>query len=160
MKTPYLIQRLTRPILFSDEERSKSVKFPVGAGKSGNNEARKLVKFFCVHDYMGSAEFEFGTVPSFYERMARLATDDLLDRWRLDLARPVYVIGRGSDRSLINEYIVGIAENKYRLKERSRFLDTNSAVGWLDIENDYAFFVDKKMYIHFARYWGVNWGHK
>jgi hypothetical protein len=63
MKETWLIQRLSKPVF---EEK---VRFMLGGGHGLTKEARQILRGAFQFEYMGSAEFEFGSVPDALERI-------------------------------------------------------------------------------------------
>jgi hypothetical protein len=132
MKKPYLIQRG----IFKD------VKGPI----TGIDQ---LISF----DYMGSAEFEWGSMPKSLKVMCKEA--DLFEVYPTGFQRMdgvgVFIICKPVDKDTVMGYVEKLALNMYRLKEFSYFpeaLEPKHSYDridfWWDIQNQYMFCLGKK----------------
>lgn len=141
-------------------ESGFNIKF--GVGKDGSNESRKLLKNFLHFEYMGSAEFEFGAIPSWFVDMAKKASVGNLDRWIVYYGKEkFYVIGQSDLKEEITEQIELLILDQYRLKERSRideYLERNQyckTTGWICLDNPYMFSVDERIINYMCTFWGI-----
>lgn len=134
MEQPYLIQR----------GRLRDISSPI----TGIDQ---IVAF----DYMGSAEFEFGALPKSLKKFTIVA--DNLKIYETEIEdykkEKIYIISSGnSDFGKINNFILQISLNKYRLKEYSRLFESLNNLSndymyidfWWDIENNYMFVIGKE----------------
>jgi len=135
MKTPYLLQRI-----------------------GYNGDSKKL-----EYDYMGSAEFEFGSIPKVYREMVKDAEQFVMkaavsaDGKSIVSANGfgLFYIGRKSEYEEVMKFLPDLLSGKTRLKERSELPDQytdpedfrgrkywredrySSNTGVLDIDNGY-----------------------
>lgn len=150
MATSQLIQRLAHPI-------GGPKPYAKGLGKTGDVDK---VNEFCIHDYMGAAEFEYGALGSTYKELRKLAVANKLYHWQLTVADgkiKVYVLGNVDEKTDINQLIVGLSNNEVRTKEYTDFptprYGAQRIIGWLDIENYFMFFVDRPMFEEFVKFY-------
>lgn len=113
MKNSWLVQRL-------EPQFEPRADFEFGAGIGGSNESRKLVKHFCRFEYMGSAEFEFGTIPDAFEKLGKEAAD-LTAMVMAVNRRQVFVICYKSMVDQVKDRILALSSDTLRLKEWSYF---------------------------------------
>ena len=124
MEVPYLIQRAS----FCHRENSKGID--------------SIVRF----DYMGSSEFEWGALPKSLKAI-RANISDYVHSVVDIKGKPISVYCGSSQVSEIKEYLIGLSENKFRLKEFSGFnnyINDNEMKYsrfdlWWDIENHLIF---------------------
>jgi hypothetical protein len=165
----WLIQRLVSP-------RANEIhSFGGGYAYGGlSEEARALTHTCFDFDYMGAAEFEFGAVPEALSLIWRRQVESrsTYSGWTmsLDVSAPgdgavmrealytvsaeVYVIAPQEWTTEIEERIVTWSGEGWKsdLKEPTRLLSTlvfpekTATKGWLELDNGFFFFVDKKMY--------------
>jgi hypothetical protein len=157
----HLVQRLREPINYENV-------FAFGGGyKNGglSDEAFNLLKGVFSFDYMGAAEYEFGAVPKCLKAIAEMR--QAYDKWEITVNKtPIYVIGPAPLKEEIIERIIYIANNKGYIKCGC---DLNSAVGlnkycakdkcrtigYLELDNNFAFFTKKETSDDFAKLLGI-----
>jgi hypothetical protein len=175
----HLIQRLEKPLeseskLFNDLR--DSLAFGGGLVNGGlNNDAMKLLRPVFRFDYMGSAEFEFGAVPQTLASIFEYSKRRLLKKpeavvGNVKLKKPVYYICRKEDEKEVIERIeiLGIkgdlgdkGGNKISLKESCNLKeslnreDWSQAVGWIELDNDFMFFIDEEMFNKTLKLFGL-----
>ena len=173
----YPIQRLKAPYGING--------FAFGGGLHNgglSDEAMELLSAVFSFDYMGAAEFEFGSVPaalsviaedvkhyeatSFALPLSEVAKNRRDDRTEAPEGEAViYVISRNSWTSEIHERIRGWAAEAYSgdLKEQPRLSSTlrpsrewdTKVQGWLELSNAFFFFADKEMWEQTATLFGI-----
>lgn len=132
------------------------------------------------YDYMGSAEFEWGAVPKSLERMAnkqkslvtgQVTVNAKATLWAKSKSKIVETNGtviyvcQASFESNVREWISKFAnstENTFFTKESVNLAESlvgneyhKDTVGWHDLNNDYVFFTDNKMYLGFCELFGI-----
>ena len=160
----YLIQRLKKP--FKETPNSlntallSALSFGGGLKNGGlSDEAMSLISPLMRFDYMGSAEFEWGAIPNFFKNIAKKIST--YTAWQLEVNKhKVYVVGETELMEAINYRIGQIADpykHKLFFKESPQFnIAVNNAascvpietdtVGWLELDNEFMFFVDEQMF--------------
>ena len=152
-RQPYLVQRLNKPI-------GQANPWSFGGGKINggiDKEAMKLITKVLSFDYMGSAEFEWGAVPTALEALNN--KENVIAFQLGGCNMPVYVICLSKDKEDVMTWIQNAAIGIHgQMKE---YLDFKSALnkekyvdslGWLKIEDDrscespFIFFIDENMY--------------
>lgn len=152
-REPYLIQRLKKPT-------NNAAINPFSFGGAGlvnggfNKEALKLLNPIFSFDYMGAAEFEWGAVPESLKRIFDRKEEYI--GLKIDL---MYVICINQDDYVIEltKHIKGFASGK-QLSKTKEYVGAdlqNDICGWLDIDNDYFFFTDKKMFNSISHLFGI-----
>lgn len=150
----YYVQRLLKPVNYISP-------FAFGGGLINggiNKEAFQLIKKVMDFDYMGSAEFEWGAVPTALQVLneaPELATFAL----RIDAVERIWGICLPDDKEEVMKWVADASKGEHgQLKERLGFKEALAgeqyaeAVGWLKIEEDkkckspFMFFIDKQMY--------------
>jgi hypothetical protein len=106
----------------------------------------------CYYDYMGAAEYEFGSVPTSLARMRRTCAEDIMVIWELDVA-PRGGWKQGDDKLyalVAPSYVKSLEKGAQSLTDGIRrvmnaggckmapMFDADFA-GWHDIENDIFF---------------------
>lgn len=133
LSTPYLIQR----------------------AKFKDNPNRVGIDGILEFDYMGSAEFEWGALPKSLKRIREIGGEYEVAELTLSNGKIVQAFRLSAVAEEINEFILGLANNKYHLKEFSDF-DTwisdnprwqNQTDFWWDIENDYMFWKKDEIFL-------------
>lgn len=135
MKTPYLIQRAN----FVNCKSRKS---------------KKGIDSILRFDYMGSAEFEFGSLPKSLKRIRATINDYTVDRITIN-GNPVNIFCKSDDLNDVVAFLNMLSETEYpRMKEQPRFYnylkgekskyESFNIDHWWDIENDFMFWRDKK----------------
>lgn len=157
MKTTWLIQRLKpRP---ATPFMAKVEQVFGGGALQLKPDAWKLVQNIFGIEYMGAAEFEFGSLPKSWQALAADAKE--LGPFELRLhahpETPVYVLCRKKQREDVINILTELALDKLRLKERAYFkevLDPKNkeqefpitTCGWYELNNGFFFFLDKEMW--------------
>lgn len=156
MVATYLIQRLQTPI-----GAANPFSFGGGLHNGGlSDNAMKLLMGIFSFDYMGAAEFEWGAVPRALHFIAERAEAGSLVTGKLD--GPVYYVCPVSYQKDVIERITNLRtdEYKFRLKEHcglQAYFSPNhkrsifTTLGWLELDNGFAFFVDIEMYKKFCK---------
>ena len=137
MKNTYLIQRL----------KKSEVPFKGGA---------KILENIWRLDYMGSAEFEFWVIPRTLQNIIRYCAKGDASNSKLRLKKDVYYICEKKDEPGVVKVIKKLSKNEYgyfHLKEfcglEENLKGEKSAqkyAGWIELNNEFMFFVDKEMY--------------
>ncbi len=155
-KQPFLIQRLEPPKNFTD-----LLSFGGGLKDGGlSPEAMAITKSIFTFDYMGSAEFEWGSIPHALSYIYKYHKDylgfTLTCETKERNSTEVYLICNSSDYKEISTWLISKAYNEYdpklHTKERVGLQNVinktahRKACGWLDIDNHFFFFTDKEMY--------------
>src|SRR5687767_3353849 len=146
MNKPYLIQRLKKPLGVENP-------YSFGGGRINggiNKESMKLINQVFSFDYMGSAEFEWGAVPT---ALAALMNGNTIT---FSLHNAIWVICLENDKEEVRKWILDASVGKHgHLKEHLGFKEALSKekyadyLGWLKIEDDrfctnpFMFFIDK-----------------
>jgi hypothetical protein len=172
MKRSWLIQRMQKPT-------GKVNPFSFGGGGSGfHPDVSDQLKDVCSWDYMGAAEYEFGSTAKAFNRMI-LAKKKLkaglfkvpykYDRraWGSDPAKQFegdgkvfYICPKKAIKEIQTriakwaiDYEYGDTRDQVKLDE-ALANDTGpyrpSCCGWFDIDNDFMFFTDEKMWREFC----------
>lgn len=148
----YLVQRLEKAVNYANP-------FSLGGGyKNGwlTGEGMKMLSGLFSFAYMGAAEYEFGAVATFFHELAKNIKE--YRRWELNInGTPIYVIGQDGLIESINDRLIAISKHKsgyikcgcnldsavglskYSPKEKCK------TIGWLELDNIFAFFTDKKV---------------
>ena len=167
MKSTYLVQRLQKP--YPGCENNPFV-FGGGLCRGGMNEtAYKLLNQIFRFDYMGSAEFEFGAVPTSIGKIVDYfnAGNGVTGEMKV-CGIPVYYLCFKGNENEVKERIKELGTNprKYRTKESIFFDEALAArvpanvvpekkdkykfyldyIGWLELDNDFMFFLDKEAF--------------
>lgn len=166
----WLIQRLQKPY-----KRENPFAFGGGLENGGlSKEAMELLKKIFRFDYMGSAEFEFGSVPQALQKIAKESKDLVAfevevktkaenGKWRDQtlLDKPVeavvYVICHKKYKDEVEKRIkkwaqqepYGETKEGINLNRTIRTIEdkyNNNAFGWLELDNGFMFFTDKEMF--------------
>lgn len=159
LNTTWLVQRLLKPI---NSNHDNPFAFGGGLKNGGLSEnAMKLLRPIFSFDYMGSAEFEFGAIPTFFKEVAENIKQ--YSTWEISIKTiPIYVIGRTSLKGYISNRILELSKNNgYSLKEYSGIADAidgeNKAItGWLELDNNFMFFIDKPTFEKTASLFELN----
>ena len=166
----WLVQRLERP--FKDVKApapSSKYRDALLAGGDVPAEFTAMRGGILRFDYMGSSEFEFGAIPRALHEMARTASafksttitipKGEIDRGMRGASGPtrdgmVYLLARPEHRAHAEALIRETARDRFkpRLKEipyLGRALcegDEAHTAGWLELDNLFWFFTDKRMH--------------
>lgn len=173
MINSYLIQRLHKPhtfkiggIVIGDNP------FSFGGGlKNGglSNDAMKILRTIFTFDYMGSAEFEWGAVPEALRFIAEQSEKSNIVTGELNIINEykVYYVSPKEYEEEVKTRIYKLMEDEYKnfhLKERcglNKYFTSDNEwdkrnVGWLELDNGFAFFVDKEMFDNFKKILNLN----
>ena len=167
----WLIQRLQKPSTWNIAGKEIDNPFSFGGGlKNGglSDGAMDLIRGIFSFDYMGSAEFEFGAVPQALSFIAKQATKKNLVASSVSVGKDetVYYITPAEWEDGVIGRIKELRKKwggNIRLKHGcglDSYFDNDSEyakrnVGWLELDNGFAFFVDKEMFIKFSALMGV-----
>jgi hypothetical protein len=176
----YLIQRLEKP-----RGGFLAGAFSFGGGmKNGglSDEAMGLLQGIFSFDYMGSSEFEWGSVPYALSQIAGDIEGYETFEVEVDLSKvpahwkrkgelgegfkDVYVIAQKGDREEYTKRILKWASEAYNsgMKETTHLARTlrpveewdNDVQGWLDVSNGVFFFTDFDMFMNTAKLFGLD----
>lgn len=161
MKNVYLVQRLKKP-------QGQINPFVFGGGlKNGglSDEAMKLLKNILSFDYMGSAEFEWGAVPTAFKSLVKSKPIQFI----INETKPIYCICPPVIENDVHKWVAdasngihGYLKEHLGLKEAlngEKYADTK---GWIKIEDDdrceepFMFFIDKEMFENVCKLFGIN----
>jgi hypothetical protein len=169
MIKPYLVQRMNLPYSREVSKIAPSLAanlFVLVDGRFRKEMWGILYSIF-RYDYMGSAEFEFGAVPKSLVRMISLGAGNTskvltlscqVRNWKLaassSQAINIGYICKKEDEPDVRNLLCTLALDDWcGLKEPLAFrynlakLDGGfKTVGWHDIENDFMFFIDQRMF--------------
>ncbi|MBT4376649.1 hypothetical protein HOD29_04710 [archaeon] len=160
MKNTYLIQRLSKPTGFVNP-------FSFGGGLVNgglSDEAMDLVKDIWDFDYMGSAQFEMGKVPTSLHNIANYSVDNKAYANKIGLDKDVFYICHQDMAESVEKMIrkLAIDERSFGLQDPSFFKQSlkgekysDKLGGWLELNNHFMFFVDKEMYARTCGMFGV-----
>ena len=163
LKSTYLVQRLNA----SQGNYDNPFSFGGGLKNGGLSEdAMKLLRPIFSFDYMGSAEFEFGAIPKCFQSMANRIKEYSTHEIIIN-KMPVYIICETVNAELINERVKELAKNKIRCKDWTSFnqaLGLNKyskkedcrTIGWLELDNEFLFFVNKDAADKTAQIFGLS----
>ena len=173
MQRTYLIQRLQKPYEIKGNEDFKKWinSFSFGGGlKDGglSDEAMNLIKSIWRFDYMGSAEFEWGAVPESLSNIFKYCQKkNTVAGTITDFKKDIYYLCHEEVRQQVIDVIKELYKKdyNYQLKEpchlkrsieREDDCDAhNSALGWLELDNDFMFFIDKEMFEKTLELFGI-----
>lgn len=161
-KRTWLIQRLNRPY-----KNAKLNPFAFGGGyKNGglSDEAMDLLNDVFSFDYMGAAEFEWGAVPKSLHAMGQYAYNGNLEAKTYKVGdEEVYVFANVGYANNMQKFLDDLANRKVETKEATHFrwamgLEEGDyykktdcrTIGWLEIDNHFAFFTDRNVANNFA----------
>lgn len=168
MKKSWLIQRLRKPLVISGKEIGNPFAFGGGLKNGGlSNEAMKLLQDIFSFDYMGSAEFEFGAVPAAIQFLAKQSVEHNILTGQLTFGKgqTVFYICPKPYEEFVKKLIHDLKTMTpyVQLKEgcglKNYFESDHEyhkrTVGWLELDNGFAFFVDQGMFNKFCKLLGV-----
>jgi hypothetical protein len=169
MKSTWLIQRLQKP--HSWQIRGKEIDNPFSFGGGLHNgglsdNAMSLLRGIFSFDYMGSAEFEWGSVPRALQFMAEQAGRNNLIAASLHIkdGEVVYYIAPREYAPEVVNRIKLLRKDEISLKESCElkyyfdgFLGRprKDICGWLELDNGYMFFTDRNMYDQTCKLFGI-----
>lgn len=140
MSKPYLVQRLQVRTFGADQRKGVDREFEM--------------------DYMGSAEFEFGSLPKSLREMRKLGDANQKSMFEISFGKTTHTVfyyGPSEHlevaKDLFTDHLVCRYGKKYPLKERSEIQDAffnndetkNETVAWWDIDNNWIAFKSKKL---------------
>ena len=142
-----LIQRLRKP--------HKTIN-PFNNDITLPEQALKLTKNVFSCDYMGAAEFEWGAIPTSLKNIWDYCQHkEDFSVGKIDLEKTVYYLCRKAFEERVIERIKELQKIEWcyssRLKENPNFkeslkLKEPDTVGWLELDNDFIFFIDEEMF--------------
>ena len=179
------IQRLTKPLVRKGGEAvANPFSFGGGLRHGGlSEEALELLTPIMGFDYMGSSEFERGALPEALHKMANAgqlmafsmevetgAKSDGYDKNEADgaLKDTVFVLCPSPWREEVEKRIKKFAKKDDMRETRERVLLERSIrlrakgehepniLGWIEINNGYAFFIDEEMWRKTCAVFGVD----
>lgn len=181
MKDTWLIQRLRKP---AEDKPLNPFAFGMGGGRM-TPETRQAFKTAFEFDYMGSSEFEWGSVPEALEKIYNdrlsFVTGEVeipvqkikLDTWekqhyslKKDEKATIFIWCQPDHLKYAKELVLDLAmhERSNKLKERSmlryQYLEekdghNDNLGGWLEMDNGFFFFADQKMFRNTIAVFGV-----
>jgi len=121
MKRSYLIQRLLKPPTLPENKKDKlfSVMAFGGGLKNGglSDEAMKLLRKIFLFDYMGSAEFGWGTVPKALEKIVQLRDKYIATRAKVPYYYREWCFDKDAPKDRRGEVEIGVICQKSDLEE-------------------------------------------
>lgn len=158
MERTWLVQRLQAPL--GGKMAAGWNDFATMGGF--NKKAGELLAQVYNFDYMGSSEFEFGAIPKSFQRIANYSRKGDAVVGAVSLTRPVHYVCDRTMQKGVESIIQQLAQNKLRLQEPTFFeralAGDEFAVkykGWLELNNDFMFFVDGEMYDNTLNLFGI-----
>ena len=168
LKRTYLVQRLQTPLSF-EKIGLKDNPFTFGGGlKNGglSNDAMDVLRSIFSFDYMGSAEFEWGAIPQSLTNIVENLIHYSAHSIEINKV-PVYIICNTEQYDLVEQRVRELAvEQKLTLKEYCGLelciIDILKNrpyrfVGWLELNNDFMFFVDKEVFKNVVNLFLMEW---
>ena len=164
MEKTYLVQRLLEPIV---PRKNKLLDNPFSFGGGLVNggfseEAYSIVKQLWSFDYMGSSEFEWGAVPITMDKIAKYSSESRAKLGEIELKKPIFYLCESGTEKEVEQRISQIAQRKLKLKEPANldvYLDganfAQKYVGWLELNNGFMFFGDKKTFDNSLALFGI-----
>jgi len=176
------IQRLTKPRLRDGKPVANPFSFGGGYANGGlSDEAMEVLGPLCQFDYMGASEFEHGALPLALQAMAQnkklttFSTEVRVPKnknaFKHEAEGPcvdtVYVLCPEDWRDEVTERIEGFAKKEDMRKTRcavqlersirirAKGTTEPGALGWIEINNGYAFFIDEAMWKGFCEIFEV-----
>ena len=172
LESTYLVQRLKMPG-YGQKAENAEAEFKKGLfvdGEKLSSEAMSVFKSLWIWDFMGAAEFEFGSIPKSLRVLARsdfsiwevsvplssLTKPHLWGKQKYKTREEqeifFHVVGPAEYKEEINGVILEVCKGK-RLKERSYISDTiwidsdyrDEVRGWFEIDNGFFFFLDQNI---------------
>lgn len=168
MRNSWLVQRLNKPWIGHERLAAFGEAFQFGGGRRNgglSDEAMDLIRGIWSFDYMGASEYEWGAVPEGLNKMARaklvaFSFPGIPD----DDGSTVYVVCPEEMCQEVQERVAGWAAGEgpetrdfigidRTLRPESEWDGEN--VGWVELDNGFAFFTDKTMFEKTCRLFGV-----
>jgi hypothetical protein len=164
MNPTRLVQRLSpssKPVLGPNP-------FTFGCVRNGgfSDDAMQRLMHLCDFDYMGAAEYEFGSCPKALS--ALVAGDPVAFHLKIKKT-PVYVICRAAHRADMYQRLTDIALNKMKTRDGTYFdwvvrppkwlresveagrTTMPKVCGWLELDNGFMWFTNPDMFKGFAK---------
>ena len=160
LKESWLVQRLEKPRTGTGLATiANAFSFGGGLANGGlSKEGMAAINTIFSFDYMGSAEFEWGIVPSCLSFLAQNSNKLISKSMRIGEDKPtLYYICHTAHANQIEERLKLLATNPPRAQEsvdlaywytkgdKSKEDYKSRVVAWLDCSNGFLFFVDKEM---------------
>ena len=169
LRSTYLVQRLRKPYTGNTDN---PFNFGGGLLRGGmNEEGYRVLNQIFTFDYMGSAEFEFGIVPKAIDAIAKgfIEGNGVTGEIKIDGVPVYYLTHKNAEKETIRR-IEDLSKDPYvtkiRLKEWTNFDDAIAArngrlvnkrgldlamdcIGWIELDNNFMFFVDKEAFEKF-----------
>jgi hypothetical protein len=168
MRTSYLIQRLHKPV--NNAVMGNLVNaFSFGGGLVNgglSKDAMKILRDICSFDYMGSSEFEWGAVPAALQFIAEQAGNKniVVGELHFNTNEVVYWIAPKEYKKEVKNRIMQLRKDEYAWQKQEHcglkdYFDRTDEygernVGWIELDNGYAFFTDKDMAEKFFKLFG------
>jgi hypothetical protein len=171
LQSTYLVQRLGKPYKGNADN---PFNFGCGLKHGGMNaEAYDALNQIFTFDYMGAAEFEFGAVPKAIDAIAKGFGEGngVTGEIEIDGVSVYYLTHKHIEKET-QDRIRKLAQDPYkkqiRLKEWTLFGDAISVrngkltdarkddfvmnyIGWIELDNNFMFFVDKEAFEKFKQ---------
>ena len=154
MKRSWLIQRMKKPT-------GSFTNFAFGGGGSGfSEENAKGLSQICSWDYMGASEYEFGAPANSMNRMAS-NKDEFVANLINTVDGTVFYLCPNAIKDEVEQRITKWAGSEetgtrdtiylWEILHNVRTAYMRDCCGWFDIENDFMFFTDEKMWRSFSQ---------
>lgn len=175
MEKPWLVQRLQKPYKRQNviTNMINSLSFGGGLKHGGLSEDdMKLIQDIFRFDYMGSAEFEWGAIPTALNRIIKNHGDyiafEMLCNTKEGNSGTIYVICHHDICEGVKKWIEYKSydeyDKKYMTKEHVLLQNAindgggNRICGWLELDNGFFFFTNKEMFEKTRELFGVDLG--
>lgn len=171
MKPSYLIQRLNKPSTGGPLGPDNPFSFGGGLKNGGmSDEAMQYLRNIFSFDYMGATEFEWGVVPDAFQQIAKnldlYVTVEIEASSKSGNSKAVYIICPKTDIDEVVSRIKAFAYEEYgkstpHTKEMVGLqgaIDQKKysvALGWLELDNGFMFFIEKEMFSKTAELFGI-----
>lgn len=157
MERTYLVQRLLKP-----KEAINPFSFGGGLKNGGlSNDALNLIGKIWSFDYMGSAEFEFGAVPKTLSKILEYSNKNATNG-EIKLIKPIFYLCEKNMKKNVEERIKQIAKEKIAYLKEPTFLKESlmgknfyDYAGWLELNNNFMFFIDEEMFFNSLNFFGI-----
>ena len=153
-----LIQRLGKPY-----GRPNPFSFGGGLANGGlSQQSANYLSGIFSFDYMGSAEFEWGTVPAAFKFIAEQSSQNKMVTGQIN---GVYYICPTSYENGVKVTITNLLDDErqsFRLKEYCGLADhfngrgNTETFGWVELDNGFMFFVDQDMFEQTKKLFGIS----
>lgn len=150
MKSTHYVQNLLKPT-------GRPNPYSFGAGGNGglSEKAANALSKIWAFDYMGVSRFERGKVAKSLQAIADYGRPGRMDAGSIPLIRPVWYICESRTEGQVEERIKQLAENESEMGLvaptcfKECLHDEEYAQhyrGWLELDNDFMFFIDPEMH--------------